>query len=122
MTKKILVVDDEEEITGFLKNLLEGEGYEVETANSGKGALEKMKKESFDLVLLDFFMHGMSGREVADRMRKNKKTAKTKIAFLTGAEFSKQGEKELEKLGSKDYIKKPFVNEDLIKRIKKILG
>jgi len=63
----------------------------------------------------------MTGRDLAEKIRKNKKTKRQKFAFLTIARFRKKGEEELKRLGSLDYIKKPFDNDDFIKRIKKIL-
>jgi len=119
--KQILVVDDEEDIRTLIKDLLQDEGYKVETVNDGKEALAALKKKKFDLALLDFFMPGMSGRRVAERIREDPKTKTQKIAFLTVAEFGEQGEKELKKLGSLDYIHKPINNEEFIKRIKKIV-
>jgi len=121
MAKKVLVVDDEENIRLVVKALLEGWGYEVSMAKGGKECLAKLKKKKFDLVLMDFFMPIMSGREVVERIRENPKLKNTKIAFLTVADFRPIGVRELEKLKCLDYIKKPFDNEDLKKRIKKII-
>jgi CheY-like chemotaxis protein len=119
--KTILITDDEESIRHLVKDLLKHEGYAVLTAASGKEALATLKKKKVDLVLLDFFMPEMSGREVAEQIRADAATRKTKIAFLTVAEFGKSGMDRLKALGSIDYIRKPFDNNDLIKRVKKIL-
>ena len=119
---KILVVDDEEDIRLLVRTLLEGEGYEVEGADCGKTALEKMKKEKFDLVIIDFFMPEMSGRQLMDEMQKNPEMKKLKTIFLTVANFSITGEEELKKCGCLDYIRKPIDNEDFLNRIKKALG
>jgi CheY-like chemotaxis protein len=119
--KTILVVDDEDNIRRMVKELLRQEGYQALSASSGKEALATLKKKKVDLVLLDFFMPEMSGREVAEQMRADSATKNTKIAFLTVAEFGKSGMDRLKALGSIDYIRKPFDNNDLIKRINKIL-
>jgi CheY-like chemotaxis protein len=119
--KTILVVDDEENIRLLVKELLKGEGYQIFSASSGKQGLTLLKQKKADLVLLDFFMPEMSGREVAERIRADAATKNTKIAFLTVAEFGKSGMDRLNALGISDYIRKPFDNNDLIKRIKKIL-
>ena len=121
MAKKVLVVDDEENIRLLVKGLLEDWGYEVSMAKDGKGCLAKLKKKKFNLVLMDFFMPLMSGREVVERIRKNPKLKNTKIAFLTVADFRVEGIEALERLKILDYITKPFSNEDLKKRIKKII-
>ena len=121
VTKTILVVDDEADIRTFLKTILEDEGYSVSTAESGKDALAKLKKDVFDLVLLDFFMPEMSGRELAETIRADPKLKGTRLAFLTVAEFGAKGRDELKKLGSLDYIRKPIKIADFKKRMKKIV-
>jgi len=121
MAKKILVVDDELQIRRLVKELLEDEGFKVDETDNGMGTLAILKKKSFDLILLDFFMPEMSGREVAERIRKNPKTKSAKLAFMTVAEFGPEGETMLKKLRILDYIKKPFDNEDFLKRVKKLV-
>lgn len=119
---KVMVVDDEENICKLIKELLEGVGYKVITALSGKEALTNLIKEKVDLVLVDFFMPEMSGMELCEEIRKDAKLKNLKLAFLTVAQFGKEGYKEMEKLNILDYIQKPFDNQDLIKRVKKMLG
>lgn len=119
--KKILVVDDEEDIRTLVKTLLNDEGYNVEAAKDGEEAIAKMNRIKFDLVLVDMFMPGMSGREMCEHMRKGKKTKDNKCAFLTVAQFSPEGEKEIKKLGCLDYIRKPVDNDDFKRRIKALL-
>ena len=70
MAKRILVVDDEPDIRDILRILLEGEGFEVEEANNGREALEKIQKRPPDLVITDYVMPEMDGEELC---RKNKK-------------------------------------------------
>ena len=123
MTKKILIVDDEADICESIKTLLEDAGFYVETVSSGPEALENLRKNAnFDLVLIDFFMPEMSGRELLEKIREDSKLRELKCAFLTVAEFSGRGIGELKKLHSLDYIKKPFDNEDLVRRVKKMVG
>ena len=122
MAKKILVVDDEESIQSLLTAIFTGEGYDVESASDGTDGLEKAKNGKPDLILLDMMMPGMSGREMSEKLRADPKTKNMKIAFLTVAKFSETGKETLEKLGILDYITKPFENDDLIKRVKKIIG
>ena len=80
--KRILVVDDEQDLCEILKFNLETEGYEVETANSAEEALE-MDIASFDLLLLDVMMGGMSGFQLAKQLKDNPMTANVPIIFLT---------------------------------------
>ena len=83
--KRILVVDDEQDLCEILKFNLETEGYEVETANSAEEALE-MDIASFDLLLLDVMMGGMSGFQLAKHLKDNPMTANVPIIFLTARE------------------------------------
>jgi DNA-binding response OmpR family regulator len=122
MAKKIMVVDDEESLLELVSAVLEEAGYDAITASNGEEALAKLKTEKPDLVLLDMMMPGMSGREVCTRIRSDPKTKELKIAFLTVAKFSEVGKDQLSKMNVSDYITKPFDNEDLLKRVKKILG
>jgi len=119
--KTILVVDDEEPILDAIEEILKPEGYTILKASNGKECLSKLSKKP-DLVLLDFFMPDMSGREVLEEIRKNPKTKNTKVALLTAASFSPAGEKKLEGMDIEDDIKKPFHQKDLIKRVKGMIG
>jgi two-component system OmpR family response regulator len=67
--KRILVVDDETAIVRFVRISLQSAGYQVTTVSSGEGALELLEAETFDAVLLDLVMPGMSGLEVLSRLR-----------------------------------------------------
>jgi len=122
MPKKIMVVDDDLYIRKAVKMTLESEGYDVVTASSGEECLEKLKKEKADLVLTDVFMPGMSGIRLCEIIRKDDKLKSLKIAFVTVATFSKMTEIGLEGLNILDYIQKPFDNEDLVKRVKRIVS
>ena len=119
--KKVLIVDDEMDTRALIKKLLEDEGLQVYTAKDGKEGIRNIKKTKFDLVLIDMFMPGMSGREMCERIKNNAKTKHTRFAFLTVAKFGEQGKEELRRLGSLDYIQKPIDNEDFIKRIRKMI-
>jgi CheY-like chemotaxis protein len=122
MAKKIMIVDDEDNILELVKAVLENEGFEVITASEGNECLEKLKTIKPDLILLDMMMPGMSGREVCERIRANPDTKDLKVAFLTVAKFSEAGRDVLEKMNVSDYITKPFENSDLIAMVKKILA
>ena len=121
MAKKILIVDDEPNIIELVKAVLEAEKYEVLTATGGSEALEILEKNRPDLAVIDMMMPGMSGRELVEKIRKNPKIKDLKVVFLTVARFSETGKKVLEELRVLDYITKPFENEDLVQRIKKVL-
>ena len=118
----MMVVDDEDSLRELIRAILEAEGYEVATAEDGNDCLKKLKTMKPDLVLLDMMMPGMSGREVCESIRKDSKTRDLKVAFLTVAKFSESGKGVLSQMKVLDYITKPFDNDDLVKRIKKMVG
>ena len=123
MAKKIvMIVDDEAPINKVVEDILEPEGYKVVSALNGTEALDKLKRAKVDLILIDFFMPGLSGRELCEKIRADSKLKKLKVAFLTAATLSPTGMKELDKMNVLDYIKKPFEYKDLIKRVKKMIG
>ena len=118
--KKIMVVDDEESLRELVNAIFTSEGYEVIMASSGQDCLEKLKNERPDLVLMDMMMPGMSGRETTEKIRENANTKSLKVVFLTVARFSETGKETLDKLDVADYITKPFDNDILIKKVKKL--
>ena len=120
--KKILVVDDAEEMRIVIKKLLKNKGYKVITALSGKEALAKLKKQKVDLVLVDYFMPEMSGRKLCEEIRKDQKLKNLKLMFLTIAQYGKEGYNEMKRLKISDHIIKPFKKDDMIQRVKKIVG
>jgi len=120
MAKKILIVDDDEATRGLVKTLLEGD-YEISTASTGKEALAALKKSKYDLILLDYFMPEMSGKDVLEKVRADPKTKKLKAILLTVALFSEAGIDKVKELGIEGYIRKPFDNNAFKKGIKKVL-
>jgi DNA-binding response OmpR family regulator len=82
--KRILVVDDEEGIRQLYKEELEDEGYEVELAERGEEALEKISKAKPDVVILDLKMPGMGGLEVLERIREQDKDLPVVISTAYG--------------------------------------
>jgi len=121
MAKKILIVDDEEDILTSIKMLVESMGYEAKTVSRGKKALETLKKEKFDLVLLDIFMPEMSGREVLEKIRKDSKIKKQKVAFLSVAQLSETGEDVVKKLKPVAYFQKPIDIKSFKAKLKKLV-
>mgnify|MGYP001456968307 CR=1 FL=1 len=112
---RILVVDDEEDLCEILKFNLENEGYEVDTANSAEEAL-KMDISSYHLILLDVMMGEISGFKMANMLKKDKKTAKVPIIFITAKDTENDTVTGFN-LGADDYITKPFSLRELEARI-----
>ena len=117
--KRILLVDDEKDFVGSVKEFLEMRGYEVMIAYDGMSAMERVR-ELPDLVLLDIKMPVMDGYEVLRRIQVDLGTAKIPVIMLTtksetGAIFDAQ------KLSATDYIIKPTDLQELLDMVKKYL-
>jgi two-component system NtrC family response regulator len=108
---RILVVDDEEGMCEFLQYLLEGEGYEVDVAHSGDGALAKVESASFDLVLADIRMPGIDGLEMLRHMREADED--TIVIVMTGYSSLESAIKAI-KYDASDYLTKPFDDPDAV--------
>lgn len=116
---KILVVDDEDDLCEILKFNLETEGYQVTTANSAEDALE-LDIASFDLLLLDVMMGGMSGFAMAKQLKANPSTASVPIIFLTARDTENDTVTGFN-LGADDYISKPFSLREVLVRVRAVL-
>ncbi len=116
--KKILIVEDEVNMVKGLKDNLEFEGYEVDTALEGSKGLQKVLEGQYDLILLDIMLPEVSGFDICKTARKE--GVNTPIILLTakGEEIDKVLGLEL---GADDYITKPFSLRELLARIKAVL-
>lgn len=119
MNARILVVDDEEDICAILKFNLSKEGYEVVTANSAEEALT-LDIASFNLLLLDVMMGGMSGFELTGKLKTDPKTAGVPVIFITARDTEDDAVEGLD-LGADDYISKPFSIREVVSRVKAVL-
>lgn len=118
--RKILVVDDEEDLRDLISYNLAKEGFDVTTATDGAEALSAIRKTHFDLVVLDLMLPGLQGMELCRIIRNNPKTENLPIIMLTA-----KGE-EVDRIlgletGADDYISKPFSPRELIARIRAVL-
>jgi DNA-binding NtrC family response regulator len=111
---KILIVDDEERFRNTMARLLAVEGFQTQTAGSGKEALEKLTEGGFDLVILDVRMPEMSGVEALARIKKI--DPEIEVIVMTGY-ASVDTAKEIMKLGAYDYLLKPYAKQELLDRI-----
>jgi two-component system, OmpR family, response regulator len=117
----VLVVDDEEHITEMLAVGLGFNGFEVDRAASGRGALDAIAARRPDLVVLDVMLPDLDGFEVARRLRQVEGAGRrVPIIFLTARDAT-QDKVEGLRLGSDDYVTKPFSIEELIERVKAVL-
>jgi DNA-binding response OmpR family regulator len=121
MKKKILVVDDEDDILQFLELVLREKGYDVVTAAGGQEALTRAQIEKPDLVLLDIMMPQMDGWEVLKLLRVDDETADIPVAMLSARTEAKDRVQGLQE-GAIDYICKPFALQELLEKIGTIFG
>lgn len=118
MAKTILVIDDEKDLVDLLETRLEVSGYSVLTAYTGKEGLEKANETKPNLIVLDVIMPAMDGFETLRMLKASAETHHIPVIMLTS-----RGETEAllkaDKLGSADYIIKPFEPEELLKMLKR---
>ncbi|MBM4431325.1 MAG: response regulator transcription factor [Chloroflexi bacterium] len=113
----VLVVDDEPRMIRFVRMNLELEGYQVSTASTGLEAVEKVRKEIPDLVILDIMMPEMDGYETLERIRQ---VSSVPVIMLTVKAEEEDKVHGLE-LGADDYVTKPFSPRELVSRVKAAL-
>jgi len=118
--KKILVVEDEEDILALLHFNLIKAGYEVECAADGEEGLQKIEDAQPDLLLLDLMLPGIGGLDICRQLRSQESTAKLPIIMLTARGEEADVVQGLE-LGADDYMTKPFSIKVLLARIQTVL-
>jgi len=118
--ERILIVDDDPDIVRLLKYNLEQAGYETETVDTGRAALQAIQKRPPDLVVLDVMLPDVDGLEVCRSIRQLEAAYRTPILMLTarGEEIDRVVGFEL---GADDYVAKPFSPRELVLRVKSIL-
>jgi CheY-like chemotaxis protein len=123
--KKILLVDDEPDVLYTIKNILEDNGFQVDTFNDPIISLKFYKRSYYNLVILDIKMPKMDGFELYTKIRE--KDSKVKICFLTASEmyyekFRKTRSEFGKIIGEDCFIQKPIKNEDLVKKLTDIMN
>jgi len=117
--RKILIVEDEAVVRESVRDWLIDDGYDVDVAENGDEALEKIKKEEFGVIVLDLKLPGIDGLQVFEQAKEFK--PETKGVIIT-AYPSKETQEKAKRLGLLDYLAKPFKVEDLEKLITEALG
>jgi DNA-binding response OmpR family regulator len=115
----MLCVDDSEELRRSLMQQFTMEDFDVDTADDGDVALEKIKANQYDIVLMDLKMPRMDGKAVLVEMKKLSKYPY--VIMLTGVDDLSVAH-ECVKLGAKDYVQKPYDPEELLHIVIKVLG
>jgi len=116
MGERVLLVDDDEDFLDIMSERMAARDMEVVTATSAEDALEKIEKESFDAIILDFMMPGMDGLETLKEIKSKK--PELQIILLTGYATIEKGVEAI-KLGAMDVVEKPADLEVLTQKVKK---
>ncbi len=114
---RVLVVDDDPDMAGFLARLLTREGMRADIVNDGHAALERIAAAPPDLVLLDILMPGPSGFEICRRLKESDATALTPVVLVTALEDKESRVRGIE-AGADDFLSKPVQREELLARVK----
>ncbi len=120
MAKTILVVDDEPKNRELARDVLEVSGYKVIEAENGRISIEMAKSHKPDLILMDIMMPVMDGYTACHALRGNEDTKDIPIIMLTSVEYE-LNKKLAARLGSSEYVTKPFNFEELLDKISKCL-
>jgi len=119
--KRILVVDDDFNITELTQIILETAGYECQTTNSGKECVKLLgdRNGRFDLILLDVAMPGFSGLDVVNTVKEQKLFPLKRIVLFTASSAPFLEDKEIKGIGVLDCFKKPFKKPDLLSAVQR---
>lgn len=121
MPATVLVVDDHSTNLRLIGGVLESQGFSHQTADNGQMALQMLEQQVFDLVLLDIQMPGLSGSEVAKRIRANPKHSGLKLIAVTA--LAMPGDRdEILRAGFNGYVAKPFKIPELLEVVRQVLG
>jgi DNA-binding response OmpR family regulator len=118
--KKILICDDDDMLLDLLEFRLAARGFEVVAVRDGAAALQAVKTEKPDAIVLDTMMPVMDGNEVVRRLRADDGTREIPVIMLTARRQEKDIVGALE-LGANDYVVKPFIPEELITRLSRLV-
>lgn len=121
MPRRILIVDDDEHIVGFLTLSLKRQGYDVLSAKDGEEGLAAARVNKPDLIILDLAMPRMNGYQVCQAIRADKEIAGTKIVITSGKNYPVDL-KAANVVGADRYLVKPFIFPELLKTIDSLLG
>lgn len=115
---KILLVEDDPKVSGFLAQGLGEEGYDVVVEGDGREALSRALAEPWDVLLLDYMLPGMSGVELAQEVRRQ---GRTYPILMLSARDSEQDRQRCLEAGVTDFLPKPFRFDELLERLGRLL-
>jgi len=122
VAKNLLVVDDDPVIVDMLRSGLTRNGYEVDCVSDGKEAISQIARKHPDLIILDIMMPHMDGTEVARRLKEDESTRNIPIVFLTVLWEKNDRVLDSARLGTSIVLGKPFKFDELLEKVKQLLG
>ena len=122
MTKKILIVEDEPDIMDLAEVRLKYSGYEIIAATDAEKALAILQKHTPDLILMDLLLPKMQGDELCKKLKSDDRYKNIPIILFTASAIRTSLTEKIKEIGADDCIMKPFEPEELLRKIKKIIG
>lgn len=116
---RILIVDDEKHLRRILQKLLEGEGYLVDVASTGLAAVAKARKNSYNLLVTDLRLPGISGQETIKKIEKI--DPNMKFIIISGYQLDSETDAKIRR-GLYSFFEKPFQNEDIVSEVRRMIG
>jgi len=120
--KKILIVDDDRVTITLLQQILAKSGFDVVTAKDGEEAYERAQEENPDLLISDMLIPRVDGLELCKRVKEDPFLSRTKVMLMTGVYKGVTFKFEARDVGADDFIEKPFDRDDLLHRVKLLIG
>ena len=121
MSKTVMLVDDEPDLIRATSFRLKHAGYQVLCLSEGKSALESLKNNKPDLVILDIHLPGMSGYEICQTIKSDDMLKHIPVIFFSATSSTEDIEHKVKELQAQGYIRKPFEPEELLAMVKKFL-
>lgn len=116
---RILLVEDEPNIVESLSFILKRANFEVDTVNDGAEALKRVRREAFDVLVLDIMLPGMNGLDVLKAIRSDQALASLPVMVLT-AKGQANDRRTAEAIGASAFITKPFSNAEVVERVTRL--
>lgn len=120
MTKNILVADDSTTVVKIVSLALRFKGYKVAAANNGKEALDALRRERFDMAIIDLMMPVMDGLELLSTIKKDDNLKDIPVIIFASEDNEESRKKSME-LGADSYIAKPFQPQEVIAKVEALL-
>jgi DNA-binding response OmpR family regulator len=121
--KRIMMIEDDEEMIALGELILAKEGFEVLSATNGRAGLQLLRDAEVDLVLLDIMMDGMDGWQVLEAIKANDRLCQIPVIMLTARHYLEDEEVTAKHAGQfVSYVVKPFVVRELVQEVRKVLS